>query len=641
MKTMKKFLSMAALALVGAVMTGCSNDDNYQQPVNKNNLVTLTTTVGFADDGTTRALTNTGVKTFAVGDQIAISYYSNTSGKFVKAVSEALQPGDITNGGKNATFTVTLDDPDKTKAVNYVYPAAMLNDDLQPNWDALYNDQDGTLTKLGSTFDYCVKQGAWNGENLPSLTLVNQLAILAITLNDDAVPANEITSSITSMVVSYGAIAYTVNRTAAAGPIYVAILPTSDATIDVIATDGSKNYTKSLANKTYTASKGYNVNWTMTDVAVRDLSMLDYAGNLRPRSWTANCYMVHTAGDYKLPLVYGNAIKNGATNAAAYTGVPENANTIATFPRHDGNAITAPWIKDNGITVTSAQLLWQDATGLVTAVDIEGDYLTLTVGKNAAAQEGNAVVAAKDGSGNIVWSWHIWVTKQTFATLATVNTGDHTYQLTPVNLGWVGDPVSQGYHTFYQFGRKDAFIPGTGTTTTNHTVYNISNEEVTALTYSPSSATIADNIKNPATFYNVSNNPNTSTAYNLWDAQQTSTGNITTATVKTVYDPCPAGFCVPTGNLYYYIKNGGVTFDWDGTNKGRNLTSVTPNVFFPASGYRNSSGSLSKVGSEGYYWSASPYSDSYGLRLGFGLGTLDWGGGYRAFGFPVRPVAEE
>ncbi len=34
---------------------------------------------------------------------------------------------------------------------------------------------------------------------------------------------------------------------------------------------------------------------------------------------TANCYLVHAAGYLLLPLVYGNAIKDGATNAAAYT----------------------------------------------------------------------------------------------------------------------------------------------------------------------------------------------------------------------------------------------------------------------------------------------------------------------------------
>ena len=47
MKTMKYFLSMAALALVGAMTVSCSSDDNIieqpQQPETKNNVVTLTT----------------------------------------------------------------------------------------------------------------------------------------------------------------------------------------------------------------------------------------------------------------------------------------------------------------------------------------------------------------------------------------------------------------------------------------------------------------------------------------------------------------------------------------------------------------------------------------------------------------------
>ena len=395
-------------------------------------------------------------------------------------------------------------------------------------------------------------------------------------------------------------------------------------------TVGSSNFTLP-SSTTFAAGKIYNITRNaIPEVAASDLSMLDCAGNTRASSWTANCYMVHTAGNYKLPLVYGNAIKNGATNAAAYTGV---SGQLETFLRHDGSAITGPWIKDNGITVTSAELLWQDAEGLITNVGIDGDYLTLTVGKNAAAQEGNAVVAAKDAGGNIVWSWHIWVTKQTFANLTSVNTGSHTYQVTPVNLGWVGDAVSPGYNTFYQWGRKDPF-PGTG-----------------SVTYSTSSATIADNIKNPTTFYNVSEKPNTSTAYNLWDAQQTGSDNITTATKKTVYDPSPAGFCVPTGNLYYYFgdgeKNRSIS-TWDSTNNGAtwNLGITGNALFFPASGRRDpGNGNLNWVGSYGYIWSASAYGSNanYAPNLIYSSDTAKWVWYYsrRSYGFPVRAVAEE
>ena len=266
-------------------------------------------------------------------------------------------------------------------------------------------------------------------------------------------------------------------------------------------------------------------------------------------------------------------------------------------------------------------------------------------------------MAANDADGNIVWSWHIWVTTETFASLTTVATGSHNYQVTPVNLGWVptGGEGKQGYNTYYQWGRKDAFIPGKSNSTTNHTVYDISNATMTGLTFKVSTATIADNIKNPTThYYNSSTKaPCTTTYYNMWDAQQTGTDNIAAATKKTVYDPSPAGFCVPTGNLYNFIGNNGnrSMTTWDGTNKGATwdntvVASITGNaLFFPASGMRNfNSVSLNEVGSLGFYWSASPYNGkdgNGGRNLYFGSSSWYWGSSRRAYGFSVRAVAEE
>lgn len=255
MKTMKNFLSMAALALVGAMMTGCSNDDNYQQPENKNNVVTLTTTIGLDDGGTTRALTATGVKTFAAGDQIAVIYTKN-GGTVTKAVSEALPAGSY---GANATFTVTLDNPDKTQNVTYIYPAAMAGS-TGVDYTKLNSQSSGTLTDLGSKYDLATNSGAWNGDNLPTLTLENQLAILAITLKN----STDITSNITGMTISDGTNTYNVSRSAVAGPIYVAIQPVTSQNIEVTATDGTNGYVKTLASKTYAANNGYNVTWNMT-----------------------------------------------------------------------------------------------------------------------------------------------------------------------------------------------------------------------------------------------------------------------------------------------------------------------------------------------------------------------------------------
>ncbi len=291
MKKTMRFLSMAALAMVGLMMTGCSSEDDFadnQQPENKSNVVTLTTTVGFDEGVAIRALTSDGVKTFAAGDQIAV-IYKNTSNQTVRNISTALTDGDITNEGKNATFTVKLTDPKAGEAVRYIYPAAMIsssvettsdvNADANVRYDAL-NAQDGTLSTLASTLDLAIFDGSLtSGAALPaSATMTNRLAILACTLKN-ADGSNEITNTITGMTIGDGTNTYTVTRSAAAGPIYVAIRPTASAAIKITATDGTEHYTKWLTGKTYAASNGYSVSWkTFTYPVALSAVTSDYIG---------------------------------------------------------------------------------------------------------------------------------------------------------------------------------------------------------------------------------------------------------------------------------------------------------------------------------------------------------------------------
>ena len=403
-----------------------------------------------------------------------------------------------------------------------------------------------------------------------------------------------------------------------------------------------------------------------------DLSMVDNAGTARASMTTANCYLVHAAGKYKLPLVYGNAIKNGEDNRVAYYPGENSTITNGTnqFINHAGTPISGPWItkstsgtgvnKGMGLTATSAELLWQDRSGLITSVSVNGDYLEFTVGSFGG---GNALIAVKNGS-TILWSWHIWATTETLASTTAVNTGSggHTYNVAAVNLGWVptGGSGKQGYCPYYQWGRKDPFIPCNGTTNdnTDKTIYNISGANITPASITASStgiqyesstsATIATNIQKPIKhYYNSSNyGPCNTTYYNMWDAQNTATDNVTSATKKTIYDPCPPGFCIPTGNLWYYFGNGGnrTMSTFDTTNKGATWnTGITGNaLWLPAAGYRSSSsGTLSNVGSSGYYWSATPSSTNFGRRLYFNSSLWYWSNLHRAFGFSVRPVAEE
>jgi hypothetical protein len=290
---------MAALVVMGAIITGCTNDDNTigepQQPENNSNVVTMTTTVSLDGGAGTRALTSGGVKTFAEGEQIAL-VYKNTSDATVKVVSTALTDGDIASGGKSATFTFTLEDPDKTQAVTYIYPAAMANADGSVNYGALAT-QDGTLGTLSSSLDLCTYNSAWNEGSLPAATLENQLAILALTLKD-ADGTNTLTSTITGVTVSDGTYSYAVTREAAAGPIYVAILPTTSANIEVTATDGTTNYTKSLTGKTYAAGNGYNISLRMAAVTPYGLKAIDMGNGLKWANMNVGARKETDYGDY-------------------------------------------------------------------------------------------------------------------------------------------------------------------------------------------------------------------------------------------------------------------------------------------------------------------------------------------------------
>lgn len=101
---------------------------------------------------------------------------------------------------------------------------------------------------------------------------------------------------------------------------------------------------------------------------------------------------------------------------------------------------------------------------------------------------------------------------------------------------------------------------------------------------------------------------------------------------------------MPTENQMMELMDN-CTYKWTTLNgvKGAKVTGRKGGtIFFPASGYRNfSSGSLNFVGSHGCYWSASPNSSNAGHYLYFFSSYwYCYNNLYRAYGFPVRAVAE-
>ena len=418
---------------------------------------------------------------------------------------------------------------------------------------------------------------------------------------------------------------------------------------------------------------------------------------------TANSYVISAPGHYRIPLVYGNAIENGSTNANAYTShaAAGNSNVLYNFKDHNNQNITDPWIEktnsgaNNG--VDGAEVVWADAANLVYSPSIahvggEG-FLDFEV-KASDIQSGNAVVAVKKGS-TIVWSWHLWFApKDALDKIPVANHQNVVYNFTKETLGWkptqwkgstynkprtvkvkveqtianggvkqetviniTQNPgnVKEGATTLYQFGRKDAF-PGVETS------------DLAAGSHFTEDAgdnmTIVNNIQNPDKFYIYGSSMYTNYGYyNLWSADNTVTGGYNIGNdnpvVKTVYDPCPVGFKMPANNAFTGFTTTGQnstsqsemnvdgTDDWQQwtNNFGHNFwtnSSKTATINFPASGYRgHNGGSLSSVGFSGFYWSAVPYSTDNGCSLGFGSGSV---GPLiyitRTYGFAVRAVSE-
>lgn len=310
---------------------------------------------------------------------------------------------------------------------------------------------------------------------------------------------------------------------------------------------------------------------------------------------TANCYVVNAAGTYKLPLVYGNAIVNGRTNSQAYND--------SHFVDYNNKPITDPWIKNSG-TPKDATLVWSDGFYMFNDVHLDDDYLVFTINKDYI-QQANAIVAVRDASGTIMWSWHIWVTERDINQTHKVDDWSNgaTYDMMSSNLGWVDgkqvyyDPrefkftfkqkktgeektmtVTQVGETFdykdagstyYQWGRKDPIVALKNRDKTGVNDYrrlDTPTDDYLYKTNDKGLVTCAEGIKHPNVYYVKSTHPTawlTDAAYSpkLWNVDGTEKNIWVASSKKTVYDPSPKGFKVPVPRAFSVFVDGGATSD--------------------------------------------------------------------------------
>ena len=304
---------------------------------------------------------------------------------------------------------------------------------------------------------------------------------------------------------------------------------------------------------------------------------------------SANCYIVPQKGLYKFKTVKGNSTES-VGNVASASILWETFGTSETPELFD--LIKAFCYKDGYIAFQTADTF----------------------------KEGNAVLAAKDEDGNILWSWHIWMTDQPQGQVYYNNAGTMMDRNLGATSATPGDVGALGL--LYQWGRKDPFL-GSSSISSN---IGAASTHIwpSAVESNSSNGTIAYATANPTTFitYNSKNCDWYYTGSSSTDNTRWTTSNKS----KSIYDPCPAGWRVPDGgdNGVWSRALGSSSYftgyPYDSTNEGMNISGKfgsASTIWYPVSGLRSSlDGSLDYVGSNVGYWSASPYN-YYAYVLGF------------------------
>ena len=306
---------------------------------------------------------------------------------------------------------------------------------------------------------------------------------------------------------------------------------------------------------------------------------------------TAACSDDDPGGGKSEVKVPENAVDLSAAGTAnCYIVKP--GGTVVFDAQYKGNSTT----ESIGNPVT-AELVWQDAKNLIQDIYYVSKEKKI-VAVTAPGTSGNAV-AACGADGEILWSWHLWIADyDPAASLYTTpaNASGTTWTFMDRNVGATTNaPDSFDCHgMIYQWGRKDPFTSAGTFTIINEDysyqvdgerpIYNILNEELPKMrTRAEYHGTIAKSLRNPAVFYAMTYNFTGETDeygqeivlndYRTKDWTDVSNDDYWggVSGKKTIYDPCPVGYKVPTcdkdGNTpYAWLVYADMT--WDDTNHG-------------------------------------------------------------------------
>lgn len=428
------------------------------------------------------------------------------------------------------------------------------------------------------------------GEWIPGHTVTYSLSTeketgdYVLKVSDPSLSTNEERGSVSTTVTSYYQDYYGTQTPAAWTATYTYASGTDIRTpLDkaIISKTESGNGGTSGDNLTATIAKQYpksDKTWTASEQGTEnepfDLSKYDPSSSTHELSTpqSANCYVVNAPGWYKIPLCYGNSLNNNSGYGTK------------TFQTHDGTQITNTNY-NFASSVQSGKLLWQDEYALITPSSISktsDGYLKFYVSPDAIAQ-GNAVIAALDGSNQILWSWHIWVTNMNLIERVNIKSGSNR-------------------QTDYHFMTKPVGYCEASTLSYPERVINI---KITQQNASGISGAIVNTDKTTSLAITQSSTKTISVAQNCtfyqWGRKDPFPGaqsdDNTTSVQKLCYDA--------DGNQFEYTKKGGNTTSGDGkqTMAGSILN---PTTFY----YSHTTTSWDSQDND---WCSTTYNDNWSM----------------------------
>ena len=357
----------------------------------------------------------------------------------------------------------------------------------------------------------------------------------------------------------------------------------------------------------------------------------------------------------------------GAANCYIVTK-PSTSYTFDAMHRPDGSVLATKSVK----------LLWQSNYDAVKNVGLSGDkaqfYVLPWENDETKVLGTNAVIAAYNADDEIIWSWHIWIVDEN--PLLATDTYSNGKTFMRKNLGAFtnsnGDKDEQkildSYGMYYQWGRKDPFprplyFDAAGAYDEDR--YNESGtyiKEVFAERTS-SNGTLDYITKNPMHFItNAACIEEGGDGIGDWLVAADNT--LWNNNVKSLYDPCPYGWKVPSVDdlsvLHLADAEDNTPLDEARKQYGWPLSDGSKTYFYPACGRRRyNDGKVENMNYkegvypsqpqpwEGYYWTSTTSADGKAVALYFDLTTTRTINKFfpshsarRANGFQVRCVKE-